>query len=359
MRVVIDARLARGSGHRTYLGNVIPRIARLAPDWRFTVLGDAAVAEAPFWTGVPNIDVDSFDAPLYGVREQLEPLIRWGGADLYWVPHYNVPVLRRGRTVVTVHDMAHLRLPEYTSNPARRAYARAMFGVLRAKADAIVFISEFTRVEFTSLVGAPRCLSEMVHQGVGEQWFDERGDEAPEPGRYFLFVGNLKPHKNLKVLFEAWPSVAGKTDARLIVIGREGLITADREMRDHAMALGSRVTLLDHCDDATLRRYVRHATALVFPSLYEGFGLPPLEAMAAGCPVIASRAASIPEVCGAAAIYFDPRSAGELANRMLDVAALGPDRRADVVARGLTHARQFTWDQTAAKTLAILRHAAR
>jgi len=140
----------------------------------------------------------------------------------------------------------------------------------------------------------------------------------------------------------------------LVIVGqKEGFITGDRKVESGAAELGGRVKFTGLVDDALLKRYVACADALVLPSFYEGFGFPPLEAMACGCPAIVSDRASLPEICGDAALYCNPDDVEDIAARMLEVAT-NEALRAQLRERGLARARQFTWDRCASETLAVI-----
>lgn len=347
--------MAWSSGIGSYIRNLLPAVARMSPDWRFTAIMSPGANAA--WINLPNVSVATARSAIYTVREQLElPFKIPRDADAVWATHYNVPLLPRRRLMVTVHDLAHLRLPEFTGSALKRAYTRVMFGRVR-RADGILFDSRFTEGEFVSLVGPPAGVSAVVHLGIAEEWFARPLDEAaapPESQRqpYFVYVGNVKPHKGVRTLLEAFEIVRGSMDAGLVIIGRhEDLRTADRTIAARAAAL--QVPLLGELPGAEVRRYVRHATGLVLPSTYEGFGFPPLEAMAAGCPAIVSRAGSLPEVCRDAALYVSPGDAAALAEAMLSVARDGELRRR-LISRGVAHARRFDWATAAAATRAVL-----
>lgn len=350
--VVVDARMAHHSGIGTYIRNLVPRVARLEQSWRFTLLtGDAAS-----WCTSPNVQRTHCGAGIYGVREQLEiPLHVPRDADLFWAPHYNVPALVGLPLVATIHDLAHLRLPEHTRNPLRQAYARGMYSVVRRRAVAVMCDSRFTHEECRDLLGGLNGRATVVHAGVDEDWFTVDG-EPPTAEPYFVFVGNLKPHKNLRCVIEAMRLTDASWAPALVVIGRsEGMRTSDDSVL-RAAATSQRIRYAGELPEAELRRYVKGAIALIFPSLYEGFGLPALEAMAAGTPVIASTAASIPEVCGDAAQFFDPRDPADLLRVMRRVAS-DADLRADLSRRGQARAREFSWAATAQATRNVLRRA--
>jgi glycosyltransferase involved in cell wall biosynthesis len=148
-------------------------------------------------------------------------------------------------------------------------------------------------------------------------------------------------------------------DHDLVIIGKkDGLITADLEAANAAAARSSRVIFSGVLEDSELKRYVAHAKALVYPSLYEGFGLPPLEGMAAGCPVVASDIPALRESCGSEAIYCDPLSLKSIAGALEAVSMLSSDERASIVAAGKRRARSFTWEKAAMQTLTVIENAA-
>lgn len=342
-------------GIGTYIRTIVPALIDLRHEWTFSILGDAGELRDLIPGSARFI---ACEAPIYGIQEQVA-LARAIPRDttVFWAPHYNIPVFRRLRMVVTVHDLAHLRLPEYDT-PARRLYARAMFQHIRRRAAAIVFVSEFSRGEFVSLVGTPRGRSAVVHTGIPVQHSDtSRTTVAPIQPPYFVYVGNAKPHKNLGTLLDAFDQLRRSADVRLAVIGQtENLRTAD-DSAIRRLKSTSGVSVLGAVTSEQLVAYLRSATALVFPSLYEGFGLPPLEAMALGCPAIVARSASLPEICGDAATYFDPMNSGALCavmRRLIEE----PSLRADLVAKGRQWVRRFDVRETAGAVAGIIASAA-
>jgi len=353
--ITVDARMIGASGIGTCLVEWLPRLIAARPELDFVLLGPAGVLAEFEWTRRPNARVVDLDVPIYSVREQITlPLRVPRRTGVFWSPHYNVPLAWRGRLVVTIHDLAHLALPEFVSGPHRRAYARFMFRQVSRSADAIMTDSEFTRSEFERLVGIGRAAPVVVHLGVGREWFEIPPSPAPHPRPYLLYVGNVKPHKNLVRLLEAFGRLPSSLDCDLLLVGKnDGFRGADTAVRSAAIRLGPRVQLVGAVSQGLLKRYVAHTEALVLPSLYEGFGLPPLEAMACGRPTIVSRSASLPEVCGDAALYcdaLDPASIAEAITRMLTDHEL----REALRCRGLERARRFTWDRSARAALNVL-----
>src|SRR5262249_25179314 len=157
--------------------------------------------------------------------------------------------------------------------------------------------------------------------------------------------------KNLTRLLQAFRSITDRIPHHLVIAGQsEGFLTGDEKIAAEAASLKNRVHLTGALDQARLEQYMIHAEALVFPSLYEGFGLPPLEAMACGCPVLTSQAAALPEVCGDAALYADPYHVEDLAEKMVRI-TLDKAMRGELREKGLRRAHYFSWEKSAEATL--------
>ena len=354
LSIIVDARMIESSGIGTCLRNTLPRIIHQRPNWHFTLLGDRQrLADLALFG---NVKIRDADAPVYSVREQLA-FARFDlrRADLFWAPHYNIPIATTPRLVVTVHDVMHLTLPEYRNRWLRRNYATTMYAAVRRRASAVICDSAFTRREFERLVGTGPT-THVVHNGVHPSWFDvPRGGNSASAARpYIVFVGLAKPHKNLVGLLQAFALIRDRVPHDLVVIGskRDALRTIDRRIDEASTTLNGRVRFAEHLELSTLQQYVADADVLVQPSFYEGFGLPPLEAMAAGTPCLASRIDPLVEVCGDAASYCDPRDPADIARRLLELLEHN-DARRQLSARGRERARAFTWDRSANETLGV------
>lgn len=352
--IAVDARLIGASGIGTYIAELLPRMVAARPGVGFTLIGPGSVLAGLPWTRAANVRVVDLAVPIYSIREQIAlPLRIPAGTDLVWSPHYNIPLAWRGRLVVTIHDLAHLAMPEFVAGAHRRAYAGFMFRQAARRADAIITVSDFTRAEFERLIGSRGVKPEVVHSGVDRGWFEISPLASPHPRPYLLYVGNVKPHKNLGRMLEAFGQVAARIDCDLLILGKdEGFLNGDRTVRAAAERLSPRVQMLGSLPQEQVKRYVSHTEALLLPSLYEGFGLPPLEAMACGRPVIVSRAASLPEICGEAAVYCNPLDSASIASAIVRVLE-DPALRETLRSRGLDRARQFTWERSTQQTLAI------
>jgi glycosyltransferase involved in cell wall biosynthesis len=355
--LVVDARKAFDAGIGTYIRHLLPRVA-LRLDVPMAALVPAGQAERFDWLAASRVRLIEMRAAPLSLAEQLELPRAIGTARCFWATSLAHPLFGHTPLVATVHDVAQLALPrrEMGGAPWLRSAVAAYLGSLRRRARALLAVSGFTEGEFVRRVGSPRHAAFTVTPlGVEPAWFTPRSPTAQAP--YLLCLGSVRPHKNVERLLQAFALVAARIPHRLRVVGR---LPADGAHLRWLAALPeparSRVVFDGALDDAALRACMASADALVFPSLYEGFGLPVLEAMAAGCPVVASRAGALTEVCcDASAATFDPRNVADMARAIEAAVSLDPAAQQRIVERGCAHAARFTWDATAEKTAQILR----
>jgi len=357
--IIVDARMIASSGIGTYLRNTLPRIIAAQPDWRYVLLGDRERLVAAGLAPARNVELRNNGAPLYSVREQLAfARSRLRRADLFWAPHYNVPLVATRRLVVTVHDVMHLTQPEYTSRWARRQYAASMYSAVRRRASAVICVSNFTRRELERVVGTGPP-THVVPNGVHPSWFQVStpAPASPDARPYIIFVGLAKPHKNLVGLLEAFRMIRDRVPHDLVIVGPkpEALRTSDPHIERAAAPLGDRLRFVGELALSSPQECVAGADVLVQPSICEGFGLPPLEAMAAGTPCLVSRIDPFLEVCRDAAAYCDPNDPSDIAQRMVELLR-APRLREALRRRGRERAGSFSWDRTATETLAVFEH---
>jgi glycosyltransferase involved in cell wall biosynthesis len=347
-RLFVDARLQHSSGIGTYIRELVPRVARIIGEERCVVLANDD-------TGVFT-DVRSFHAGVYSMKEQLLALqLGVARGDVYWSPHYNMPALLPARRLVTVHDVFHVAMPEFTPGMAKRLYARTLFAAVRLRASRIICVSEFTAMELAKFTGTLREKMRVIHNGMSAQWTVLPTLPRPHAGPYILYVGNVKPHKNLSRLVDAFCNF-DSGGVQLVIVGRrEGFITGDASVVLKAEQHADKISFTGLVSDETLAAYYQHARALVAPSLYEGFGLPPLEAMAAGCPAVVSDIPSHREICGDAATYFDPYSPADIHEKLTYIKGISDAERAALAARGKERAAMFNWDKCAEQTVEVIR----
>ena len=259
-------------------------------------------------------------------------------ADVLHCPTYRGPMRSRVPLVVTVHDLAIFRHPE-AFNRWTRAYSPRVVPRVLATAQRVIAVSEFTRQELIELLRVPDEKIRVVPNAVGDE-FTNVGEAAE--GDYVLAVGTLEPRKNLARLVEA----VQRTKRELRVVGARGWGGVE--------VGGNGVRWLGEVSDRELARLYRGAACVAYPSLYEGFGIPVLEAMACGAPVVTTRGTAMEEVADGAAVLVDARDPAEIAAG-IERAATDRD---ELVARGLERASQFRWDAVAAATVQVYREAA-
>jgi glycosyltransferase involved in cell wall biosynthesis len=296
------------------------------------------------------------------LRTFVEPtLLFLDGNDVFFAPNFFVP--RRHRPAVralvpTVHDLAFLRLPETLQRETLDNLHRHLPGAVFA-ADALIAVSNATARDLSELVGVTQRRIHVIHEGVDPTFLKENGAlPAGLPARYLLFVSTLEPRKNVLGLLAGFAeAVRAGYPGDLVLVGRWGWRTEAAQEALRTSPVRARIRHLDYLERGVLTAVTRRAEALVFPSLLEGFGLPVVEAMACGVPVIISRVSSLPEVGGDAALYVDPHDPGSIARAILTLAG---DRElaARLATAGRERAARFRWDEAARATSAVFRRAA-
>jgi glycosyltransferase involved in cell wall biosynthesis len=305
------------------------------------------------------------NAKPYSVSEQFAlPIdLRRESAELFHAPHYVLPPLTPCRSVVTIHDCIHLRFPQYLPSRLGYAYARAQMWTATHRAARVITVSEASKRDILRYFRVPESRIDVIYNAIDDRFWQQPAadDIAQVRERYrldnpfVLYAGNIKPHKNLERLIEAFHLLrqnAGMKDVQLLIIGDEISKYATLRRAVHRHKLHKHVRFFGFVSDQTLAALYRLAAVFVFPSLYEGFGLPPLEAMASGTPVITSNVSSLPEVVGDAALMIDPYEPEAIADamqRVLSDAAL----REDLTRRGLARAREFSWERSIARVREI------
>lgn len=295
----------------------------------------------------------------YGLGEFLRfgRHIRRTGRSLFHTPHYTTPLAPGLPTVVTVHDLIHLRFPQYFG-PHQRLYARLMVGHACRTAKLVITDSEATKRDLVEMIRVPESKIRVIPLGVDEDFTpaDESaiGDVRKRhalPERYAIFVGNPKPHKGIDVLMEAMRDIyMNSKDLSLVIAGGSDVDSGMIQGMAERAGIASRVFHLRGLPTGDLPVVISGARMLVMPSRWEGFGLPLLEAMACGTPVVCTTAGSLPEVAGTAAVQVKPDDPGALSEAMAHV---DHDETARSLLRrdGLMRCRQFTWDRTVNQTI--------
>ena len=353
MRIAIDARKLHDYGIGTYVRNILRELDRCDSADTYVLLCREADAKG-LTAQSRHFEALVERAGNYSIREQVTiPFDLWRArVDLFHAPHYVVSPLTPRPYVVTIHDCIHLRFPQYLPNKAAHVYARAMMTVAARRAARILTVSNASKDDILHFLGVPADKVEVIYNGLDlrlaapptEEQIERVRDRFMLTSPFILYTGNIKPHKNVDRLIEAYAILRerGRTNVKLLIIGEEISRFPNLRRLVHRHQLHGHVRFFGFVPDATLAVLYRLASVFVFPSLYEGFGLPPLEAMAAGVPVITSNVSSLPEVVGDAALLIDPLDPGAIADaiaRVLDDPALS----ADLVARGAERIKAFSW----------------
>jgi glycosyltransferase involved in cell wall biosynthesis len=370
VRIAIDARKLHDFGIGTYIRNLVRQLTRIDQETEYVLLCQERDRQI---TGELELG-RNFRAVIdrsasYSIREQISVPIVLGrqNPDLFHAPHYVLPPLVRCRSVVTIHDCIHLMFPQYLPNRLALAYARSSIWMAARTSSRILTVSEASKRDILRFFNVPPEKITVIYNGIDQRFHVKPPDEEMArvrqryqlEGDFVLYVGNVKPHKNLGRLLDAFHQVrqGGLDHLKLVVIGDE--ISKYTELRRlvHRLNLHKHIRFLGFMPDETLAVLYRLAAVFVFPSLYEGFGLPPLEAMASGTPVVTSNVSSLPEVVGDAAVLVDPNDAESIADGMRRVLT-DPTLAATLTERGLARAAEFSWERSVRQINAIYRELA-
>jgi len=270
---------------------------------------------------------------------------------LFFSPGYNPPLGWPKPFIFSLHDLNHLCVPE-NSNAAKRAYYRYIIRPACHRAAFVLTVSQYSKREIAAWAGLSENKIVNVGNGVGAP-FTSLGSKYDPGFPYLLYVGSHKPHKNLPRLLKAFAISRISNEVRLVMTGKSSPVL---QAIVNQLNLAEKVVLIDSAINEELACIYRGALALVFPSLYEGFGLPPLEAMACGVPVITSNVCSLPEVVGKAGILVNPLEVEAIADALRRVVQ-DSGLRAELRQNGLRRAKEFTWEQTVQKTRTVIQMA--
>ncbi|MDX1997789.1 MAG: glycosyltransferase family 1 protein [Thermoanaerobaculia bacterium] len=360
----IDCRKAQDFGIGTYIRGLVGGLANLDGETHYRLLvspeGREALGELP-----PNFELVVEGSRVYSLREQV--MLPWRLSrlhlDLFHATHYVLPLYVPSRVVVTIHDIIHLLFPEFLPNRLAFHYARRMIRRSLERGDRIIAVSERTKTDLVEYFDVDGEKIEVVYNGVEER-FREHLAEADRaallrrlgvPDEYLLFVGNPKPHKNLDRVLAACARArelaAGELPPLVCVGARETELVKVRRWAER-LGLADRVHFLGFVAEGDLPALYQGATLLLYPTLYEGFGLPVVEAMAAGTAVITSSTSALEEIGRGAAELVDPLDVEALAAAITRLVA-DPAARRDLAARGLKRAQKFQWSLAALRTRAI------
>ncbi|MBI2595366.1 glycosyltransferase family 4 protein [Candidatus Daviesbacteria bacterium] len=288
--------------------------------------------------------------------------------DVLFVPSHTLPLFRKPglKTVMTVHDLGAEYLPSM-HQLKQKLYLDFITRFQLKSATKLIAVSKATEADLVKKINIPANNIEVIYEGIDNQLFrplkgeilvDSLNKFDLKQGEYFLFVGTVQPRKNLCRLIEAFGksdllSHSEFSDIKLVFVGSKGWLSDEIYALPKKLGIEDRVKFLGHVDNADLPALYCGAAALVYPSLFEGFGLPILEAFACGCPVLTSNISSMPEVAGDAALLVNPVSVEEITDGMIELVS-DRDLRERLIKQGFVQAKKFSWEKCAKETLRVL-----
>ncbi len=355
MKIGIDARFVgpQGTGLGKYTEKLILNLAKIdslnqyviflkKDNWDYLILPK-------------NFKKALADVPWYSLAEQLKMpgIFRSQNLDLLHVPHFNVPIFYRGKFVVTIHDLIHHQFSETSATTKnsttftlkRIAYKKVINHAIY-KSQKIITPSVFVKGEILKNFNINPSKIVVTYEAAEEEYFKS---QSPKKENFILYVGNAYPHKNLNKLLDAMQNVK---DAKLILVCPRDVFSSRLNSEITKRNLQKSVELKGYLQPKELSNLFQKAQAYVFPSLSEGFGIPGLNAMASGIPLIASDIPVLREVYGDGAIYFDPKDPKDIAEKISHV--LSDDKiKPELIKKGKTQAQKYSWQKMAKETLAI------
>lgn len=306
-----------------------------------------------FWT--PSLTRKAWEAGRIARKK-----ILGGDVDIIHSPFYTVPEEYLGKIIVTVHDLSFIRYPEFHT-PENREFCFRQLEKIKKQADCVITVSEFSKKELMEIGGIDERRIRVIHEAAAPIFKPAKGKNKFKKilkkfgihKKFILYAGSIEPRKNLKILIRALAQVLeNKIDCVLVLAGGTSWLTTELKEEISNLGLGDKVIFTGYVTDEELLGLYNLAQVFVYPSIYEGFGLPVLEALASGCPVIASNTSSLPEIVGDAALLIEPEDFGDLAEKITRV-FLDNDLRQKLIQKGLTQSQKFSWEKTAKKTLEV------
>lgn len=357
-KIVIDCRMISMSGIGRYISTLIPYIIDELRD-NVVLLGRKKELKQY------DAEIIPFDAPIYSIQEQLSYRRIIPRSKIFWSPHFNIPILpiNSEKRITTVHDAYHLAYYDKLTL-VQKIYAKVVINKALKISDKIITVSNFSKKEllqYTHSIYKDKI--EVIYNGISDKKSDEYNKNVSiNPIPYILYVGNIKPHKNLENALEAYALFLKKhseiTNKPLfkIVGKRDGFINGSQDrlkkILDNNPVLNKFVVFTGFVSDIELNKLYSEALAFIFPSKYEGFGLPLLEAMRANCPVLASNIPPVKEICGDSVLYFDPESINDISEK-ISLIYSSKDLRKELITKGNQRVKNYSWEISAKKHLNI------
>ncbi|MEW6455366.1 MAG: glycosyltransferase family 1 protein [Acidobacteriota bacterium] len=353
MKIAFDIRKINDFGIGNYIANLLTEISRLDLKNEYYLLGYKRDFEGLKGKFPENFNFVSATAGKYSMSEQLKlPLILEKiKPDVFHSPHYVIPILYKGKIITTIHDIIHILFPEFLPNPLAFYYAKYFIGAACKKSRLIITVSENSKKDILRHFPEARDKISVIYNGIDNRFFKDLQIQVREKeGLYILYTGNIKKHKNLETLIKAYSKLEKSFPHKLMIVGgnpyRELVKIVDE------LNLNEKVIFKGYVSESELISLYEQASLFIFPSLYEGFGIPPLEAMAMGIPVLSSNFSSLPEILKDGAIYFNPLDENELFEKAKELLS-NEMQKEKLIKKGKEIAKEYSWKNNALKTLKL------
>jgi len=365
MKILIDGRGIKKTGIGRYIENTLKEILKIDSTNQYELLlRDEDLVKLDL--KADNLEFVKTSANFFGIKEQTEILsiLKERKPDLVHFTNFNFPVAYSGKFVITIHDLTLLHFRNLRNSIARKAYYMLKEQVMRnvvlkqgmKKAEVVIVPSDYVKEDVAKTFKVRRNKIAVTYEAADTEFskgrinLEKKGINKP----FILYVGNAYPHKNLERMIIAFGKLITDyvLDYQLVIAGKKDSFHEGLEEAVKEADLQDRVIFTGFVTDQELSGLYNNASLYVFPSLSEGFGLPPLEAMAHGLPVASSNATCMPEILGDAAVYFDPKDTADMAKSMLEVLT---DKKLveKLIKKGKVQVRKYSWKKTAKDTLEI------
>ncbi len=361
-KICIDARMIKSAGIGTYLKSLLTKLKEkvLENNLKIFLIVHSGIKKEKSWYS-KNFELIFLDAPIYSIKEQFLLPLKIPKCDLFFSPHFNIPIfpIRAKKRLVTIHDVYHLAFFSKLKF-LEKIYAKFFIHKAAIQSDKILTVSYFSKSEILKYIKVEKEKVEVIYNALNPIFFEKEQNRNKSlinrslPKKYFLFIGSLKAHKNLVSLIKAFEKLEKRyLDVYLVIVGKNMNLKNSiniQKVLDKNKNLKNKIKIMFDVKDEDLLGIYEKAIALVFPSLYEGFGYPPLEAMSMKCPVIASNRASIPEICCDGALYIEPLDYSSIFSAMKKMID-DKDFRKALIKKGLKRVKYFTTENFIEKHL--------
>lgn len=350
-KICIDARMIKNGGIGTYIRTLLSNFNNA----NFDITLIVSSKDLKNYKFFKNFNLITLDAPIYSIKEQVLLSLKIPKCDLFFSPHFNIPIfpIRAKKRLVTIHDVYHLAFFANLSF-LEKIYAKFVINRAIKISDKIITVSNFSKDEIIKYTSVLKDKINVIYNAIDLEAFKKKSDKNEInkvvnrlnlPKNYFLFVGNLKPHKNLINILKSFEIFQNEhKDFYLVIVGSNKNLINSIDLKSFLSTTEDLIKKIKFLENVSLDDLIviyQFAKALVFPSLYEGFGYPPIEAMSVNCPVIVSNLSSLPEICKDGALYVDPYDVKDISKAMKDIIE-NKNLKTNLIEKGQKRVKSFS-----------------